>query len=66
MAGTVVLRAADGTGLAVTLPGSALQSGTYRLSLTYRRDNTAAEPGSDVLSRAGDTSDESAVLDVDS
>jgi hypothetical protein len=30
----------------------------------YRRDNTAADPGSTVFSRAGDHSDEIVTLDV--
>ncbi|MCI0687295.1 MAG: hypothetical protein L0Y54_08675 [Sporichthyaceae bacterium] len=60
-----VLRKADGTEFAFTIGSPpALPSGTYRLQLTYRRDNTTTEPGSDVLSRAGDSSDETVVLDV--
>lgn len=65
VAGAAMLRRADGCGFAVTAPGSPLASGTYRLTLTYRRDNTAHQPGSDILSRAGDTTDEVVLLDVD-
>jgi hypothetical protein len=63
------LRKADGTEAAIFVPASgllasALTEGQYRLHLTYRRDNTAAEAGSTILSRTGDSSDEVAVLDV--
>jgi hypothetical protein len=47
------------TGAATTL-----DPGTYRLDLTYRRDNTARDAGSLVLSQAGDKSDERALLHV--
>ncbi len=57
-----VLRKADGTAFFMT--GTPLDSGTYRLELTYRRDNTANDPTSIVLSQAGDKSDEIVVLDV--
>lgn len=57
-----VLRKADGTAFFIT--GASLEPGTYRLALTYRRDNTAHDPTSIVLSQAGDTSDEIVVLDV--
>ena len=64
-----VLRKADGTDVAVVVPaavpaGSRLDEGQYRLVLTYRRDDTAAHPGSVVLSQAGDTTDEEVTLDV--
>jgi len=69
VAGTTVLRKADGTDLAVFAPaagglGSALAEGQYRLTFTYRRDNTAIEAGSTILSRAGDRSDEVVTLDI--
>jgi hypothetical protein len=44
--------------------GTDLAAGEYRLRLTYRRDNTATDAGSTVLSQAGDTSDETALIDV--
>jgi hypothetical protein len=64
-----VLRAADGTGMLVFVPGAgpagtALTAGEYRVRLTYRRDNTAADAGSLVLSQAGDASAETVLLDV--
>jgi hypothetical protein len=43
---------------------SRLEEGQYRLALTYRRDNTAADPGALVLSQAGDTSEEILQPDV--
>jgi hypothetical protein len=67
--GIRVLRNGDGTGVFLVLPspsppGSSLRPGEYRLRWTYRRDNRAAEPGSCVLSKAGDSTPESAVLDL--
>jgi hypothetical protein len=64
-----VLRAADGTGMLVFVPGAGpagteLLSGEYRLSLTYRRDNTTADPSTLVLSQAADTSNETAIVDI--
>ena len=64
-----VLRKADGTAFAVFIPaatplGTALPPAEYRLRLTYHRDNTAADPGSAVLTQGGDASDEVVVLDV--
>jgi hypothetical protein len=60
-----VLRKADGTGLFLAAAGgNALTPGTYRLQLTYRRDNTNRDPASLVLSQAGDTGDEQVVLDA--
>ncbi len=59
-----MLRAADGTGLIFVQPealahaGSQLASGDYRLHLTYRRDNGAADPASIVLTEAGDSTEE--------
>jgi hypothetical protein len=41
-----------------------LLSGEYRLSLTYRRDNTTADPSTLVLSQAADTSNETAIVDI--
>jgi hypothetical protein len=65
-ASAAVLRKADGTGFFLVPTGGAttIDPGTYRLDLTYRRDNTAHDAGSLVLSQAGDKSDEHAQLDV--
>jgi hypothetical protein len=64
-----VLRSADGTGLLVFITGggpagAALPAGEYRLQLTYRRDNSSVDAENTVLSQAGDTSDETASIDV--
>lgn len=64
-----VVRNADGTGFFLVVPaatpaGTRLDPGEYRLRWTYRRDNRAADPASQVLSEAGDRSPEQAVLDV--
>ncbi len=64
-----VLRRADGLDTIILLPaattlGSQLVEGQYRLSLTYRRDNTAVDGASVVLSQAGDRSDEAVILDM--
>jgi hypothetical protein len=50
-----VLRSADGTGLFVLLDE---EPPACRLSLEYRRDNTAADPDSLTLSQGGDTGPE--------
>lgn len=60
-----VLRRPTGPGFALTEAGGVVRSGTYRLRLTYRRDNRVADPASDVLRRAGDATDEQVVLDLD-
>ena len=59
-----VLRKADGTGFFVIPTAPPLAAGTYRLALVYRRNNTAADPGSQVLRQAGDNGDEHVVVDV--
>jgi hypothetical protein len=64
-----VLRKADGTGFFVFVPsatpaGSALAVGEYRLRMTYRRDNRAIDPGSQLLSEAGNESDERATINI--
>jgi hypothetical protein len=64
-----VLRKADGTEAflfqpATGSPGATLAAGQLRLQVTYRRDNTAAVPGSQVRSRAGHTGDEHVTLDI--
>jgi hypothetical protein len=64
-----VLRKGDGTGFFIFLPaavptGSLLPMGQYRLRMIYRRNNSALDPGSQVLSQAGINEPESIVLDV--
>jgi hypothetical protein len=41
-----------------------LPRGEYRLVFTYRRDNRAKDQNSEVLSEAGNTSPEEAILDL--
>jgi hypothetical protein len=65
MAEARVLRGADGTALAILRQdGAALPPGEYRLVFTFRRDNRARDPQSLVLSQAGETAEEVAVLDI--
>jgi len=64
-----VLRKADGAGLLVVSPaanpaGSLFPPGEYRLVFTYRRNNRALDPDSDLLSEAGNTAPEEATLDI--
>lgn len=64
-----ILRKADETAFFLLVPsaaspGSELTPGTYRLSLSYRRDNTAGDPLSQVLRQAGDSSPEVVTIDV--
>ena len=40
------------------IPGSLLPQDEYRLVFTYRRNNRAVDPDSDVLSEAGDSAPE--------
>jgi hypothetical protein len=63
--GATMVRAADGTGFVLLPAGAAaLPSGELRLSVTFRRDNTAADPDSLVLRQEGDSSAETVVLPV--
>lgn len=64
-----VIRSRDGTGffvLSAAAPpiGATLTPGNYRLAMSYRRDNRATDPDSQVLSQVGSTLDESVVLDI--
>jgi hypothetical protein len=62
---TAMLRAADGTGFVLLPAGAAaLPDGELRLSVTFRRDNTTADPDSLVLRQQGDSSPEIVVLPV--
>src|SRR5690606_39257191 len=64
-----LVRAADGTGLVVVAPvsttptGSHLATGVYRFQGSYRRNNTALDAHSPVLSEHGDTGDEQVLVD---
>jgi hypothetical protein len=60
-----VLRKADGTAfflLPAGFPG--FLQGTYQMTMNFRRDNTAVDPDSLVLSAAGQKTTETVVLDV--
>lgn len=65
-----IARAADGTGFVMVRPdpanpaGSSLVPGRYRLSITYRRDNTGKDPTSLKLSENGDTGNELVAIDI--
>ena len=60
---TRVLRRADGAGLFI-VSGLLLAPGEYRLLFTYRRDNRALEPQSDLFSEAGNSAPEEAALNL--
>jgi hypothetical protein len=63
--GATVLRRADGVDVAIfPTTGPVLDPGELRVRLVYRRDNTAADPASAVLSQAGDHADEVVSLRV--
>jgi hypothetical protein len=58
-----------GNGMLVFMPGAGpagatLPSGEYRLQLTYRRNNRGVDPSSTILTQAGDSSDEVALIDA--
>jgi hypothetical protein len=64
-----VLREADGTAFFVFVPsapppGTQLAQAQYQLRLTYRRDNRALQPDSQLLSEAGQRTDENVSLDI--
>jgi hypothetical protein len=64
-----VLRKADGTGFFMVKLDGNLNSipfslSQYRLKLTYRRNNRARVPASQILSQAGNQADEVATIDI--
>lgn len=60
-----VLRKADGTGFFLTIaPANSLAAGQYRLIMTYRRDNQAADESSQVFSEAGNSDPETVTIDI--
>ncbi len=60
-----VLRKADGTGFFLVKPGgAAIPAGQYRLTMTYRRDNRAAAPNSQVFREAGSSDPEQVTIDI--
>lgn len=64
-----VLRNADGTAfflLPAGFPSAGFLPGTYQMTMNFRRDNTVIDPNSLVLSAAGETVPEVAILDVPS
>lgn len=64
-----VLRKVDGTGFFILASaesslGTEFTEGLYQLKLTYRRDNTAIDSNSQILSQAGNSNSESVTLDI--
>lgn len=61
-----IVRKRDGTKffLFPTIPGEDLQANDYRLSLKFRRDNTAYIPESQVLRQIGASDEEKASIDI--
>jgi hypothetical protein len=63
-----LLRKVDGTGMFIVVPSAVgttrLTPGQYRLHMTYRRDNVAVEPTSQVFTEAGDSTPEQANIDI--
>ena len=65
-----VLRKADGTGFFVTvIPAgsssiSPLAAGQYRLNMTYRRNNQAVDPDSQIFAQSGVTEPEEVLIDI--
>jgi hypothetical protein len=69
VAGFKVLRRPDGCGFFLALPaavpeGSRFPRAEYRLNLTYRLDNTAIDPTSQIQREAGDSSPETTQIDL--
>jgi hypothetical protein len=62
-----VLRKADGTAFFLLPAGfRGFLPGTYQMKMDFRRDNTALDPDSLILSAAGQTAPEAAILDIPS
>jgi hypothetical protein len=64
-----LLRKADGTAfflLPTGFPSAGFLPGSYRLTMDFRRDNTATDPESIILSAARQTAPETVILDVPS
>jgi hypothetical protein len=64
-----LVRKADETAFVVfpaAAPGQTFADGSYRLQMQYRRDNTANDPASVVLTEAGDKAPEIAILEFSS
>jgi hypothetical protein len=64
-----VLRKADRTAFflfapAEAPPGTRLEPAQYQLRFTYRRDNRRYQPESQLLSEAGESSDEIVTIDI--
>jgi hypothetical protein len=62
-----LLRKADGTAcffLPPAMPGTGFSPLPSRVTLEFRRDNSAFNPDSIVLSAAGQTNHETAILDI--
>jgi hypothetical protein len=59
-----MLRRADGTAFFLHRATGPLDPDAYRLTLTFRRDNTTRDPESPILSQAGSTAAEVVTLDI--
>jgi len=59
-----LLRKQDGTGMWVSPASGSLAPGAYRLKLTFRRDNRAADPDGQVLRQAGQSGPEVATIEI--
>jgi hypothetical protein len=59
-----LLRKQDGTGMWVAPTGGSLAPGVHRLKLTFRRDNRAGDPDSQVLRQAGESGAEEATIEI--
>jgi hypothetical protein len=57
-----LLRKADGTGFFIM--ASSLEAGNYRVKMSYRRDNSTIDPGSQVYSEAGNRNPENVIIEI--
>jgi len=67
VANAKVIRRADGTGffvIATPTASSELSKGQYRLNMTYRRNNKATDPNSQMFSQVGNSNPEKVTIDI--